>query len=113
MKERTFTPEQLEIIQLNVMALLTYVKTHDSRVLPQCFRPCERIVKNINICRSSCYSEIEELTQLIREDWRIASHVRTGLSEYCIPNAEMAIQINMNTAISKHILVIEEQINNQ
>ena len=111
MKAQTFTPEQLETIQLKIMALLVYVRTHDSRELPYCFRHCERIVKNINICRSGCYSGIEELTQLIREDWRSASHVRTGLGEYCIPNAEMAIQINMNTAISKQILAIEKQVN--
>ena len=113
MKNQAFTPEQLETIQLKVMALLFYVKTHDNRTLPHCFSFCERIVRNIDISRDGCYAEIEELTQLIKEDWRSACHFRVGLLEYYIPNDELEIQKSMNTAISKQISEIEEHINTQ
>ena len=110
MAKHTFTPEEIEIIQINVIGLLFYVKIHDKRDLPHCFRNCERIVKNIDICRSDCYADIEELTTLIKEDWHTSFGARTGLLDYCIPNAEMEIQKNMNCAISRQISVIERYI---
>ena len=111
MEKQIFTPEEIEFIQLNVIGLLFYVKMHDKRDLPHCFRRCEIIVKNIDICRSGCYSNIEKLTQLIKEDWCSASGAHTGLSEYYIPNEEFEIQKNMNSAISRKISVIEKHIN--
>ena len=109
----TFSPEQLETIQLKVMGLLFYVKKHDSRTLPDCFRFCERIVRNIDICRIGCYVDIDELTQLIKEDWRMASHFRVGMPEYYIPNDEIKIRKSMNKALSIQILDIGEHINAQ
>ena len=111
MKNQAFTPEQLETIQLKVMALLVYVKTHDRKTLPYCFQVCERIVRNIDVSRSYCYGELMELTELIIEDWRIAFHSRVGLLDYCIPNDEPELQKSMNTAIHKQISDIEEYIN--
>ena len=110
MAEHTFTPEEIEIIQLNVIGLLFYVKIHDKRDLPHCFRHCERIVKNIDVCRSESYADIEELTRRIKEDWRTACGAHNSLLDYCIPNAEMEIQKNMNRAISRQISAIDRHI---
>ena len=110
-KEQAFTPEQLETIQIKLIALLCYVKKHDARPLPECFRFCERIVRNIDISRDACYAESDELTQLIKDHWRSACHFRVGLSDYCIPNDEMEIQVNMNRAIAKQVSEIEQHIN--
>ena len=110
MAEHAFTPEEIEIIQLNLIGLLFYVKIHDKRDLPYCFRHCERIVKNIDVCRSECYADIEELTMLIKKDWRSACGAHNSLLDYCIPNAEMEIQKNINLAISRQISVIERHI---
>ena len=111
MVEHTFTPEEIEIIQLNVIGLLFYVKIHDKRDLPHCFRNCERIVKNIDVCRSECYADIEELTTLIKEDWRTACGAHDSLLDYYIPNVELEIQKNMNCAISRQISSIKRYIN--
>ena len=111
MKKQTFTPEQLETIQLNVIALLCYVKKHEGRTLPHCFGFCERIVRNIDISRDGCYAEREELTKLIKDNWRGACRFRAGLPEYYIPNDELEIRVSMNRAISKQISEIEKHIN--
>ena len=112
MKNQEFTPEQLEIIQLSMIALLSYVKKHDNRMLPNSFQFCERIVRNIDISRDGCYAESLELTELIRRDWRSACHFRVGLSDYYIPNDKPEIQTSMNRAISKQISIIKEYIEN-
>ena len=110
MAKYTFTPEEIEIIQLNVIGLLFYVKMHDKRDLPHCFRNCERIVKNIDVCRSESYADIEELTRLIKEDWCTAFGAHVGLYEYNIPNGEFEIQKSMNHAISRQLSVIKGYI---
>ena len=111
MAKQTFMPEEIETIQLNVIGLLFYVKMHDKRELPPCFRRCEIIIKNIDTCRNGCYSNIEELTQLIKEDWRSAFGAHTGMLEYYIPDEKFEVQKNMNSAISKKISVIGKHIN--
>jgi len=37
-KDQTFTPEQIETIQIKMIALLYYVKKHDARPLPECLQ---------------------------------------------------------------------------
>ena len=111
MKNQAFTPEQLETIQLNVIALLCYVKKHDGRELPHWFSHCERIVRNIDISRDAGYTERHELTELIKGDWRSACHFRAGLPDYYLPNDTVEVRTSMNRAISKQISKIEEHIN--
>ena len=110
MENHTFTPEEIERIQLNLMALLFYVKTHDKRNLPHCFRICERIIRNIDICRSECYSDIDELSRLIKEDWHASMEVHAGLPAYYIPNEAREVMISMNRAVSRQIADIAEFI---
>ena len=111
MKNQVLPPEQIELVQIKLMALLVYAKKLDGRPLPHCFRHCERIVRNIDIFRNSCYDGIDELTQLIKEDWRAACHPRAGFSEYYIPNDEAEIRKCTNLALFKQISEIEELIN--
>ena len=113
MKNQMFTPDQLETIKLKVIALLSYVKKHDGMELPHCFRFCEKIVRNIDISRDAHYAESNELTALIKDDWRIAFRSRDGLLEYYIQNDEFEVQRNMNAVISKQISEIDEYINTQ
>ena len=51
MQQMVYTPEELERIQMGVLALLCYAKRHDRRELPRCFLFCRTMVKNIDLCR--------------------------------------------------------------
>ena len=51
MQQLVYTPEELERIQMGVLALLCYAKRHDRRELPRCFLFCRTMVKNIDRCR--------------------------------------------------------------
>ena len=113
MLNQVFTPEQLETIQLNVLALMCYAKKHDANTPPHWFRHCERIVGNIDISRDGGYAESSELTELIKSDWRSACHFRAGLPEYYIPNDEPEIRKSVNIAFHKQVASIEEYINAQ
>jgi len=105
-----FTPEELENIQLKIMALLYYVKKYDKRKLPHCFGFCERIVRNIDISRAACYSGIDELTQLIIDDWKSACGAPVGLYDYYIPSDDAEIRKAMNRALSSQISDIDKCI---
>ena len=113
MENAVFSPEQLETIQLKIIALICYARKHDSRPLPNYFRTCERIVRNIDISRADRYAERHELTRLIKDDWRSACHFRAGLPEYYIPSDDLEIRKSMNTALSKQIAEIEGYITAQ
>ncbi|WP_322459363.1 hypothetical protein, partial [Clostridium perfringens] len=106
-----FTTKQIETIQLNIIALLCYIKRHDEGALPRCFKFCEIIVKNIDICRNNGYSDIDELSEYIRQDWNSAMEIHTGLPEYYIPNCNFEIQKAINEAIKRQIMFIEEYLN--
>ena len=84
MQQLVYTPEELERIQMGVLALLCYAKRHDRRELPRCFLFCRTIVKNIDLCREGGHTPEDraELSQCIREDWKCAMEARAGLPEY-------------------------------
>lgn len=106
MRKNIYTAKEIEKIQLNMIALLYYVKIHDKLNLPMCFQFCERIVKNIDICRDNKYENISELSMLIRSDWNSVMEPHVGLSNYYIPNSIFQIQKAMNTTIAEQILVL-------
>ena len=110
MKKNIYTAEQIEKIQLNMIALLYYIKKHSTSNLPRCFKFCETIIKNIDICRENKYEDINELSMLVREDWNSAMEVHTGLPEYYMPNNSFEIQKAMNIVIHEQILVVGKLI---
>ena len=110
MTNRTFTPAEIETIQIKIMALLCYVKTHDRRTMPRCFQFCEKIIRNINACRDVCYAQIDELTALIKSDWRSACEIHAGLPAYYMPSDNAEIMTSMNRAIAAQISEIDELI---
>ena len=91
MQQMVYTPEELERIQMGVMALLCYAKRHDRRELPRCFLFCRTIVKNIDLCREGGHTPENraELSQCIREDWKCAMEAHAGLSEYYLPDTRL------------------------
>lgn len=111
MSKNVFTPKQIETIQLNIMALMCYIKRHDKGALPRCFEFCETIVKNIDICRNNGYSDIDELAEYIRQNWNSAIEIHTGLPEYYISNCNFEIQKAINEAIKIQMMFIEEFLN--
>ena len=94
MQQMVYTPEELERIQMGVLALLCYAKRHDRRELPRCFLFCRTIVKNIDLCREGGHTPEDraELSQWIREDWKCAMEARAGLPEYYLPDARLEVQ---------------------
>lgn len=107
MAEQIYTPQKIEELQMQLLALVSYVKRHDKQTLPRCVSFCETIIRNIDICRANGYVDIEELSALIRQDWNSAMEIHTGLPEYYIPNDVFAVQQSMNAAISAQIRAIE------
>lgn len=107
-----YTAEELEKLQLALFGLLCYARRHDRRELPPCFGACERIVRNIDLCRSGGYTELDraELSQLIREDWRSAMELHSGLPEYYIPEERMEIQRSMNHALHRQVEVVDRLV---
>lgn len=110
MNKTPYAPNQIEMIQLNMIALLDYIKRIDKNSLPRAFEFCEIIIKNIDICREDDYKDIDELSKLIREDWKCAMESHSGLPEYYIQNKIFRIQSSVNEAISKQIVVIDKLI---
>ena len=89
-----YTPEELERIQMGLLALLCYAKRHDRRELPRCFLFCCTMVKNIDRCREGGHTPEDraELSQCIREDWKCAMEARAGLPEYYLPDTRLEVQ---------------------
>lgn len=108
MKKNYYTPQQIEKIQLNILALLYYVKMHDKSQLPGCFQSLERIVKNIDVCRNNNYDDIDELSNLISSDWKSAMIPRVGLCDYFIYDNNAEIRESMNTALCDQISVLNK-----
>ncbi len=105
MSKFVYTPKQIEELQINLIALLYYIKNIDSNNLPICFHFCKIIINNIDICRQNNYQNIEELSILIQKDWKSAMEIHTGLMNYYIPNS-----VIVNQTISNQIKKIDNLI---
>ena len=65
------------------------------------------------MCRDNNYEDIDELSKLIKTDWKSALEPHTGLSNYYIPSSIFQIQKSMNAAISDQIFVITKLIDEE
>ena len=112
MQQLVYTPEELERIQMGVLALLCYAKRHDWRELPRCFLFCRTMVKNIDRCREGGHTPEDraELSQCIREDWKCAMEARAGLPEYYLPDTRLEVQRGMAQAIGWQIDTVDRLI---
>ena len=104
MQQMVYTPEELERIQMGVLALLCYAKRHDRRELPRCFLFCRTMVKNIDLCREGGHTPEDraELSQCIREDWKCAMEAHAGLPEYYLPDARLEVQRSSHRLSDRH-----------
>lgn len=106
MKDKVYTIEQLVLIQLKIKEFISFVEQYD-RLLPYCFDNCRHIIKNIEICKNNKYSDIECLSEYIKQDWKSAMGSHCGLSDYYILDTNFEIQKNINCKISEFIDVID------
>ena len=110
MKRKRYVPEEVEQIQMALLALVCYAKRHDSRELPHCFQFCNRIVRNIDICRANQYEGLDELSELIQREWRCAMENHAGLPEYYIPNSDFKVQSSMAHAMGRQVSAVDHLI---
>lgn len=68
-------------------------------------------MKNIEICKNESYTDIECLSEYIKQDWKSAMLPHCGLKDYYIVDNDFEIQKSINSKINEYIDTLDKYIN--
>ncbi len=105
--KRHLTSQQLEAVQLNLIALVGYASRVDAGELPFFFRTCKGMIRYIDDCRDEGYITISDVTQMLVNDWKSIRNMEGGIGEYYIDSPKVSVQIAANSTFGKQVEILD------
>ncbi len=88
-------------LESSINDLIKLIETENEGLFPKFYDYLKIMKKNLSICIQDNFEDLDELIQLLKEDWANCWQVHCGLDEWYIQREEYVEQVKMNQLLRK------------